>query len=206
MEAKLNNFCKGVEAEDKSLLAAIFGRRLVESVCRDDGATGPQSSAKVSTTTKMVSTQTRQTTVTVSPDDGVEVTGGDARTTLEASSSSSVTLTLSSSSVLNTPSVSASQSFTPLPTPTTQRPAPAETSLSWREKVAQDQACAILEGGGGSPFDSMVSFPNDDKTKQQQLDACAALNKEKSGGSHSHKPSSMVAVVIGVGIGLMVLF
>lgn len=72
--------------------------------------------------------------------------------------------------------------------------------------MAQDQACAILKGGGGSPFDSMVSFPNNDKTRQQQLDACAALNKDKSEGSHSHKPSSMVAVVIGVGIGLMILF
>lgn len=207
MEAKLNNFCKGVEAESGSLLAAIFGRKLVESICRDGGATGPQSSPRISTTTKPVSTKTMQTTVTTATEDG-GASDAESTPTLQVTSSASVTVTISSSSGTLT-------TFVPLPTPTTQQSAPAATTITWREKARQDQACAILQGGGGSPFDNMVNFnfPLDSKSRQQQLRDCEViaaqrtreLKRKKSAGEQSKKPSCMVVVVIGVGIGLMLL-
>lgn len=205
MEAKLNNFCRGVEADSGSLLAAIFGRKLVGSICRDGGAANPQSSPRVSTTTKLVSTKTLATTVTTATEDADDA---EETTTRKVTSSSSVTVTIPSSS-------DSATTVVPLPTPTTQQPAPASTTITWREKQRQDQACAILKGGGGSPFDNMVdfNFPTDEKSKQEQLRNCVAiesqrakeLERKKSAGSHSKKPSSMAAIVIGVGIGLMLL-
>lgn len=201
IEAKLNNFCRGVTAKPGTLLEAIFSKKLVESICRDGGALGPQGSVRLTTVTKPVATETARVTTTEA-DDGKDVT-----TTLKSTLSSLTTATFSSSRSTSTTSATnfpiSSGTLTPAaPTPT----------MGWREKARQDQACAILQGGGGSPFDNMIQFkpPMDGKDRQQRIRDCEGIAKQrtlelkakKSAGSRL-SPWEMGAVAVGLVVSWM---
>ena len=205
MEARLNNFCKGVTAKQGTLLEGIFKKKLVELICKDGGALGPHSSARLTTVTKPVATETAKVTTTKG-DDEKEVT-----TTLRIASSSAAVATIST-----TTSAATSSTLFPISTGTPP-PSPTPTK-GWREKARQDQACAILQGGGGSPFDNMISFkyPTEGKDKQQRVKDCQGVAKlsvaqkareleAKKNGVSILTPSRLVGGLAGLGVGLMVV-
>lgn len=206
MEAKLNNFCKGVTAKQGTLLEGIFKNKLVELICKDGGALGPQSTARLTTVTKPVATETAKVTTTRGDD------GKEATTTLKATSSSAGTATTSTTAFAAT-----SSTLFPVSTGTPPPSAPAPTK-GWREKARQNQACAILQGGGGSPFDNMISFkyPTEGKDKQQRIQDCQGIARlrvaqttgeleAKKNGASILTPSRLVCGLAGLGVGLMVL-
>lgn len=206
IEARLINFCKGVTAKQGTLLEGIFKKKLVELVCKEGGALVPQSSARLTTVTKPVATETAKVTTT-KEDDGKEVT-----TTLKMTSSSAITATIST-----TTSAATTSAIVTISTGTSPSSEPAPTK-GWREKARQDQACAILQGGGGSPFDNMISFkyPTETKDKQQRIKDCQGIAKlrvaqtareleAKKNGASVLDPSRLVGGLAGLSVGLMVL-
>ncbi len=142
MEEKLNEACDGILAPKDSVLGRIFEGRLVESLCKDGGASGPGSEVKTSIVGTPTSTTTVKSTVSIASTTKEDKTSTTA-TTVETSTGTTLPISTTTFTASSTTDDTSSQ-------------APTETR-SYRERMRDEQVNAIAAGGGGSPYDNIYA-------------------------------------------------